>query len=80
MGHNKSGAPQFVMPVNFDHSSESLRNCCCQYAVLMFFGAGAQITMCLLFYGGAITVSGTTVKLVRCCLAQLSGNCVVNIL
>jgi hypothetical protein len=46
----------------------------------MFFGAGAQITMCLLFYGGAITVSGTTVKLVRCCLAQLSGNCVVNIL
>ena len=46
-----------------------LRNCCCQYAVLMFFGAGAQVAMCLMFYGGAFTVSGTTVKLVRCCLA-----------
>lgn len=35
-----------------------------QYAVVMFFGAGAQFTMCLLYYFDFFAVSGATVKIV----------------
>jgi hypothetical protein len=36
-----------------------------QYAVLMFFGAGAQLTMCCMYHFKFFTVSETVVKIVR---------------
>ena len=44
---------------------------CCQYAVLMFFGAGAQVAICCMYFYGFFTVSGTVVKLVRGCFAEV---------
>jgi hypothetical protein len=37
----------------------------------MFFGAGAQVAICCMYFYGFFTVSGTVVKLVRGCFAEV---------